>query len=242
MDGANENEYNGAFSVVVDDANTFHYTVAGSPATPATGTITAYVPLTSNRKWELDSIAGNATCAGTFTGSTVYADFAEYFENYVTGEIGMGVLITLVDLKAKVAGPGDIVDGVVSGTAGIILGDSPFAWAKRYLTDDWGRIVYEDVIDPESGQTVSVPKENPDYDATVQNVPRSSRPDEWTCMAEIGQVHVRVASDVIPGDWLEAGEGGVAVKANAKTNLRAMKIKKEFDTESGYAIAICFLK
>ena len=39
--GANETEYNGAFHITNVTANTFDYTVSGSPATPATGTITA---------------------------------------------------------------------------------------------------------------------------------------------------------------------------------------------------------
>lgn len=39
--GAGQSEYNGAFTVTVTDANTFTYTVSGSPATPATGTIRA---------------------------------------------------------------------------------------------------------------------------------------------------------------------------------------------------------
>lgn len=39
--GANEAAYNGAYTITVVDADTFTYTVAGSPATPATGTITA---------------------------------------------------------------------------------------------------------------------------------------------------------------------------------------------------------
>jgi len=38
--GATQQEYNGVFQVTVSDANTFTYTVTGTPATPATGTIT----------------------------------------------------------------------------------------------------------------------------------------------------------------------------------------------------------
>ena len=41
--GANQSDYNGAFTVTVTNANTFTYTVANSPATPATGTIRAVV-------------------------------------------------------------------------------------------------------------------------------------------------------------------------------------------------------
>lgn len=39
--GANQAEYNGDFLVTVTGANTFTYTVSGTPATPATGTIIA---------------------------------------------------------------------------------------------------------------------------------------------------------------------------------------------------------
>lgn len=39
--GATQAEYNGTFSITVIDANRFSFTVAGSPATTATGTITA---------------------------------------------------------------------------------------------------------------------------------------------------------------------------------------------------------
>lgn len=47
--GAAQTEYNGDFTITVVDANTFTYTVSGSPATPATGTIKANKgPIVSN--------------------------------------------------------------------------------------------------------------------------------------------------------------------------------------------------
>jgi hypothetical protein len=39
--GANQQEYNGAYSITVTGANEYTYTLTGTPATPATGTITA---------------------------------------------------------------------------------------------------------------------------------------------------------------------------------------------------------
>lgn len=39
--GANEQEYNGVYTLTYIDANSYSYTVSGSPATPATGTIKA---------------------------------------------------------------------------------------------------------------------------------------------------------------------------------------------------------
>jgi hypothetical protein len=43
ISGANEADYNGTFRITNVTANTFDFTVANSPATPATGTITAKV-------------------------------------------------------------------------------------------------------------------------------------------------------------------------------------------------------
>jgi hypothetical protein len=41
IEGATQSEYNGYQTITIVDANTFTFTVTGSPATPATGTITA---------------------------------------------------------------------------------------------------------------------------------------------------------------------------------------------------------
>ena len=47
VSGASQTEYNGEFTITVTGTDTFTYTVSGTPATPATGTITCYkVPVT----------------------------------------------------------------------------------------------------------------------------------------------------------------------------------------------------
>lgn len=70
--GADQTEYNGDFLVTVTDANTFTYTVTGSPATPATGTIVA------NNGPELrDDYSGGMYAAGVFA-SQNYDNAEEY--------------------------------------------------------------------------------------------------------------------------------------------------------------------
>ena len=70
--GADQDEYNGDFIVTVTDADTFTYTVSGSPATPATGTIIANKgPLVKN------SYTGGIFAAGVFA-SQNYQNAAEY--------------------------------------------------------------------------------------------------------------------------------------------------------------------
>jgi hypothetical protein len=59
--GATQTDYNGDFIVTVTDANTFTYTVSGSPATPATGTIIA-----NNGPEVRDSYDGGLYAAGVF--------------------------------------------------------------------------------------------------------------------------------------------------------------------------------
>jgi hypothetical protein len=70
--GAVQTDYNGDFIVTVTDANTFTYTVSGSPATPATGTIIA-----NNGPEVRDSYDGGLYAAGVFA-SQNYDNAAEY--------------------------------------------------------------------------------------------------------------------------------------------------------------------
>ena len=70
--GAGQAEYNGDFLITVTDANTFTYTVVGSPATPATGTIIA-----NNGPEVRDDYSGGLYAAGVFA-SQNYDNANEY--------------------------------------------------------------------------------------------------------------------------------------------------------------------
>jgi hypothetical protein len=70
--GADQSDYNGDFLVTVTGADTFTYTVSGSPATPATGTIVA-----NNGPEVRDSYAGGLYAAGVFA-SQNYDNANEY--------------------------------------------------------------------------------------------------------------------------------------------------------------------
>jgi len=225
---------------------------------------------TANRKFHMFA-TGNMSIAGTLTQSAIFTDYAEYFENLNNGVIALGTLVSLEGRKVKPTQEGDTILGVVSATASIAAGDSPFTWSQRYLTGEFGEMLYHDIPDPDwqpmvkdpswrptgDDETmancplisnpkpqpmVSVPMENPDYKPELENVPRSERPDEWTCVGLLGQVHVRVGADVQVGDFIAAGDGGVGVKSATATNMRCMEIRKEFDAAKGYAVAFCLLK
>jgi hypothetical protein len=226
---------------------------------------------TANRKFHMFA-TGNMSIAGTLTQSAIFTDYAEYFENATNGKIDLGVLVALDGRKVKPTQEGDDILGVVSATASIAAGDSPFQWSKRHMTGEFGQLLYHDILDPDwqpmvadpnwkrpagaesIGQdaplipnpiaqpTISVPIENPDYQPDVANVPRSERPDEWTCVGLLGQVHVRIASDVQVGDYIAAGDGGIGIKSATATNMRCMEIRKPFDPAKCYAVALCLVR
>lgn len=251
---------------------------------------------TANRKFHVFS-NGNVQAAGTITGSTIFADYAEYFENAAAGVIPLGMLVALEGRHVRPVQPGDDILGVVSATALLVAGDSPFTWSNRYLTGEFGEPLYHDIPDPdwesmipdpdwpryipnpahpvmdliemEDGTTtqpvastptipnpepapfvpnpeaqplIRVQVENPDFDPAKPNVPRSERPEEWSCIGLLGQVHVRVKGDVAAGDWVQAGADGVGQLSDAPTNLRCMEIRTPYDDTKGYAVAFCLLR
>ena len=223
----------------------------------------------ANRKFHAFA-NGNVQAAGQITGSQTFADYAEYFENLEAKEIPLGTIVSLSGSKVRIATAGDDVLGVVSGTAFVIGGDTPFTWAKRFKTGEFGEPLYKSIPDPDWTPTIpdpnwkpqgveteeqrpqipnpfpqeeiQIPVENEAYDASIVNVPRSQRVKEWTCVGLLGQLYVRVDESVSEGNWINPGINGVGTLANGKTNLRCMAIKQKFDASKGYAVALCFLR
>ena len=66
--GANQGAYNGVKTITVVDANTYTFTVSGSPASPATGTIvaskTGYVTITLDMGFYRHAALITAVCGG----------------------------------------------------------------------------------------------------------------------------------------------------------------------------------
>jgi hypothetical protein len=224
---------------------------------------------TANRKFHLFA-DGNMSIAGTLTQNAIFTDYAEYFENLDVGVIPLGTLVSLDGRRVRPSRAGDVVLGAISATASIAAGDTPFHWSKRYLTGEFGELLYHDIPDPDwlalmpdpnwrpSGDEsvtdrplvpnptprplVRAPMENPDYDPERANVSRSERPAEWSCVGLLGQVHTRLGADVAAGDYVAANDGGQGIRSTAPTNLRCMEIKSPFDAVKGYAVGVCLVK
>ena len=181
---------------------------------------------------------GNGTFAGTVSSSSG-ADYAEYFEwkdGNPNNEDRVGYIVTLDGDKIVKANTGDDILGICSGTA-MVLGDSAeWNWSKRYLTDDFGRIIYEDydveheeIKNEETGEVIEeawtehihAPKQNPEYDASQPYVKRADRP-EWQIVGMMGKLYVRDDGSCIVNGYADVKDG-IATKANGKTNMRVME-------------------
>ena len=137
--------------------------------------------------------------------SSAGADYAEFFEwkdGNPEAEDRVGYIVSLDGDKLILANEGDYVLGVVSGTA-TVLGDNPeWNWAKRWITDDFGRIQYEDKVIhheaeeingetiPAWDETIKAPVVNPDYNPDQKYTKRADRP-EWSAVGMMGKLYVR---------------------------------------------------
>lgn len=181
------------------------------------------------------------------------ADYAEYFEwddgnTESDDRIGLCVVpagnkkVRLYDVATDQIS--DVI-GVVSGTSAITANDAEFEWGKRFLHDDYGRAINENVSisrwktgagisEVQHAHTVAsaaaagvsipstattaieiLPKENPLYDKTAVYIPRSLRP-EWSVIGLLGQVYVKTGQPIKP-EWVSLGE------TNASASLCLVK-------------------
>ena len=86
------------------------------------------------------------------------------------------------------------------------------------------------------------------YEPGREYVPRSDRPDEWTCVGLLGQLLVRVDASVEADAWVEASDvAGVGRKAKGPpkdggARVECMEIVSAFDAGRGFAIAKCMVR
>lgn len=143
--GADQTDYNGDYIVTVTDANTFTYTVSGSPATPATGTIVA-----NNGPEVRDSYDGGLYAAGVFA-SQNYDNANEYIvlagsDSATLWRQGQSPVV-----KTYPTSPSEKIEG--TDTVSIVQ-----AFDRLYILREADRTVtgYEEKLTTASGITVSV--------------------------------------------------------------------------------------
>ena len=198
----------------------------------------------NNIKWVLDSLNGNIKSAGTFTGSHSFSDFGEYFESIDGEKIETGFLVTLDNGYIRKANINDDILGVISETAGIILGEQTWEWGGKYVTNEFGGIEYEDKIVKEFlddgsviKEVIKSPKINENYKEDKKYQSRSER-EEWHIVGLVGQVYVRIDDTVKVNEGISSNEG-IATKGDYG---KVMDITTPYDENKGYGVAKVMIK
>lgn len=180
--------------------------------------------------------SGNAVFAGSVSG--IGADYAEHFE-WLDGnpnkEDRIGTIVTLEGDKIRNANVGDDILGIISGTAMVIGDNAEWEWQGKFLTDNYGRVIYETVEDfieikiPKTNKSRkkslgmrTVRKLNPEWDETLNYQRRSDRP-EWDVVGLFGKLYVNDDGTCVVGGYATNGDNGVATASSTKTNMRVMK-------------------
>ena len=202
----------------------------------------------SNTTIDMSSTSGNIKTKGTVSSGQNFGDYAEYFESQSGQEIPNGYIVTLDGRYIRKANSKDKPIGVISGTAGVILGDQMFHHKDKFLKDEFGVTQTETELkewqDDEGNwysEEVEVPIPNPDFDEIEDAyVPRSERP-EWNVVGLVGQVFTRIDSTVSVNDYIKP-ERGIGTKDNNNGYYRVLEITTPYDIEKGYGVAVVLVK
>ena len=169
--------------------------------------------------------SGTVNTDGVINSPTAdYAEMFEWLDSNTTSEDRVGYFVTINNNKiVKANSSSKYILGIVSSTP-VIIGNNPMKWNNKYMTDDWGRIIYKDVqitIETESvredgtkyitteTKTVKQPTINPLYNKTLEYKMRNDRP-EWAAVGLIGVLRVRQDGTLTVGGYCKPNDEGVA--------------------------------
>ena len=200
-----------------------------------------------NTTIDMSTISGNIKTKGTVSSGQNFGDYAEYFESQSGQEIPNGYIVTLDGRYIRKANSNDVPIGVISGTAGVILGNQMFHHKDKFLKDEFGVTLTEwttkEWQDDEGNwysEEVETPIPNPDFVEKEDYEARSERP-EWNVVGLMGQVFTRIDSTVSVNDYIKPNKG-VGTKDNNNGFYRVLEITTPYNSDKGYGVAVCLVK
>lgn len=201
-----------------------------------------------NTTFQVKGTSGSVKSKGTITAGQNFGDYAEYFESQSGQEIPNGYMVALDGRYIRKANSNDTPIGIISGTAGVILGDQMFHHKDKFLKDEFSVTLTEWVTkewQDDEGNTYSEEVEveipNPDYTEKDEGyISRSNRP-EWNVVGLMGQVFTRVDSTVQANDYIKPNKG-IGTKDNNNGFYRVLEITTPYDSEKGYGVAVVLVK
>ena len=173
---------------------------------------------------------GNVKIDGTV--SSPAADYAEMFETADGQPIGPGYFVTVEEDKVRTAHDGDgYILGVTSAKPAFLSDSGEMRWKDKFLTDEWGVVLYETVMVPPVFDTrglIAVPERtvrrpvlNPAWDPALEYMPRSRR-EEWVAVGMLGKLLVRDNGTCVPNGYCRPDSRGMAVPSD-NTGYRVLR-------------------
>lgn len=206
-------------------------------------------PKAENTSVRIRTVSGNIASKGTIQAGQNFGDYAEYFESQSGQAIPNGYIVT-VDNSGRFirkANQGDTPIGVISGTAGVILGNQLFHHKDKFLKDEFGVTLTEEVeksyTDDEGNEyyeKVEMPIPNPDWKESDEEYEDRSKRPEWCVVGLMGQVFTRIDSTVTVGSKIKS-KGGVAT-ASTDGYYKVLEITTPYDSNKGYGVAVVLVK
>jgi len=175
------------------------------------------------------------------TNTTVQGiDYAEMFPNADAAIIEAGCLVARVGRRVRAAVPGDRILGVVSTHPSVLGGSAELGWDGQYEKNIFGAIVTDD-----DGKGHLIMRRSVDYDPAkdAEYQSRAKRPEEWTCVGLLGQLHVRI-DDTVTSEtlFLEPGTDGRGTATDTETRCEVMEITTAYTKKRGYGVALCLVR
>lgn len=201
-----------------------------------------------NTRFQIKGTSGTVKAKGTITAGNDFGDYAEYFESQSGQEIPNGYLVTLDGRYIRKANSNDVPIGIISGTAGIILGDAMFHHKDKFLKDEFGVTLtqtetkeWQDDEGNWYSEDVEVPIPNPDWEESDDEYKSRAERPEWNVVGLVGQIFTRIDSTVQANDYIKPDKG-IGTKDNNNGFYRVLEITTPYDSDKGYGVAVVLVK
>ena len=185
------------------------------------------------------TVGGIVYSQGTY--NTTGADYAEMFEwsdGNTLNEDRIGYFVTFDgNNKIRIANENDqYIIGVVSVNTAIVGDNYDDEWRKKYITDKWGRMQFEEVLveaEYDDEGNIIIPEHieehpilNPDYNPTETYISRMDR-QEWGCIGMLGKLLVYNDGTCEVGSMCKPNKDGIATKSTDGTGYYVMEIVED---------------
>jgi hypothetical protein len=149
--------------------------------------------------------------------------YSELFETFDGRVIDCGYFVTVRGRKIQKANSQDrFILGVTTAVTGFLGNAADLRWKNKYITDEWGRIKYQEVVVPaliDERGNVLIPEHkerqpllNHMWDKNEEYIPRSQR-QEWVPVCLMGQVLVRDNGTCVENGYCIVTDSGIAINS-----------------------------